>query len=207
MRITNKIINKSKSLYEYLSLLMVILYAVLPAIMIADPPSWGKAFKAFATVETAVLLVCAIWYVAIFILKIFSFSFKIALSDMKNSLAGYFTGRRYAIMLLMVYIFVVISAFAAPDSKRAFMGTDFRPDGVLMHSAFLALFVFSCAVRRGIFKKIILTIYCVSFLLLSLIVVQQYFGVIGTAPGADTPEFLLPLKDLYTELGFRTGHF
>lgn len=207
MGIINKIINKSKSLYEYLSLLMVILYAVLPAVMIADPPSWGKAFRAFATIETAVLLVCIFWCAVIFILKIFSFSFKTAMSDLKESVVGYFTGRRYAIMLLIMYILVVISAFLAPNAKRAFMGNDFRPDGVLMHSAFLALFVFSCAVRKGIFKKIIMTIYCVSFLLLSLIVAQQYFGVIGTAPGADTPEFLLPLKDLYTELGFRTGHF
>lgn len=37
--------------------------------------------------------------------------------------------------------------------------------------------------------------------------VQQYFGIIGTAPGADTPAWAIPLKNFYDSIGIRTGHF
>ena len=138
----NKIIEKSKNIYSYIALSMTVLFAILPLFMIIGPKYYGKAFNAFAQVEISVLAACAVWYVVVFSIKAFSRSFKSAWAELCISFREYFLRRRHAGLLLAVYVITVISALMAPDRSRAFWGTDFRPDGLFMHTAFLELIFF-----------------------------------------------------------------
>ena len=76
-----------------------------------------------------------------------------------------------------------------------------------MYLCFASLFIFASSLRNPKYKYTVIACYIVSFVAVSLVMIQQFYGVIGTAPKAQTPTFLMPLKELYSELGFRTGHF
>ncbi|MBE7052309.1 MAG: hypothetical protein E7395_07060 [Ruminococcaceae bacterium] len=203
-----KLSRKLKQLYEFVSFAMVILFVLLPVFTFVGPQNYyGKLFKSFSYIEVFVLLVCLLGYLLFFAFKAYKTSFSATVLNTKTNVAAYFSARKYALLLLIVYVLMVVSAFLASDRQRAFLGTDFRPDGVLMHSAFLALFVFASALKKNEYKKFIVGLYVVSFILVSLVMVQQYYGIIGASPVAPTPKWAKPLMNFYDSIGIRVGHF
>lgn len=90
---------------------------------------------------------------------------------------------------------------------RLYQGTDFRPDGVRMYLIFAALFVYVSMIKDKKLKQIILAVNVVSFVLVSLVVLQQYYGIIGTSGVKDSGVIGDKLKAFYDSKGIRVGHF
>ena len=198
---------KLKKSYEFVSLIGVLLFALLPLFMFIEPQDYGVIFKKFAHVEIVFLIGCLIAYLIYMVFSIYACSPKEAFQKFKDKLFSYFSEQRHAVLFFIMIIIAVISAFLAPDRTNAFSGNDHRPDGLLMYFCFAALFIFASALRNPKYKYIVVVCYVLSFIAVSLVMIQQFYGVIGTGPKAETPSFLIPLKELYSELGFRTGHF
>ena len=90
---------------------------------------------------------------------------------------------------------------------RLYKGTDFRPDGVFMYIVFAVLFIYVSLIKNKKFKQIIFAVNIVCFFLVSLIVLQQYYGIIGSA-GVKSPGFIgKKLMAFYDAKGIRIGHF
>ncbi len=199
--------DKLRSVYEFLSVIAVMLFAVLPLFMISGPEKWADSFMTFAYTEFFILVLCFVAYAVLFVVASCKNSFGNAFNNLKSRLLSYFSTQRYALIFLLALIISFVSACFSPDKSRAFLGAGLRPDGVVVYMCFASLFIFSSSVRNPKYKNIIVSGYVVSFMVVSVVMLQQYFGVIGTAPKADTPSFLKPLSDLYSELGIKTGHF
>lgn len=90
---------------------------------------------------------------------------------------------------------------------RIYKGTDFRPDGVFMYIVFTALFIFTSIIKDKKFKQIIFMVNIVSFAIISLIVLQQYYGIIGSAGVKEAGAIGKKLSAFYDSKGIRIGHF
>ena len=110
-------------------------------------------------------------------------------------------------MFLIIYVCVIISVIFSEDKARALSGTEFRPDGLLMHTALLVLFVFSSFIKNPSYKKVIYGIYIISFLFQAAIMIQQYYGIIGSAPQEPFGAIGAKLNYQYVKMGKATGHF
>ncbi len=202
-----QIMKKAKHIYEFVCLAGILLFALLPVFMVCGPEKYGVVFKTFSIIEILMLALCIVGYLVCFTLSSFKNTFRQSFSDAKATLCSYFSDKRYALIFLFSLVLSVISACFANDRTRAFSGTDFRPDGILMYLCFATLFVFASSMKNKYYKNTVMVCYVVSFLVISLVMVQQYYGIIGTAQKADTPSFLLPLKEFYSDIGIVTGHF
>ena len=199
--------DKLKQIYEFVCLAGILLFAVLPLFMVIGPEKYGITFKSFAIVEIVIFMVCIIAYLIFFAVSLSASSGKCKVSDLKEKLSSFFSGQSYAILFVFVFILSVVSAFCAPDRQRALSGTDFRPDGILMYACFISLFFFASSIKNSRYRQTVAIFYGISFFVVSFVMLMQYYGVIGTASKTDTPAFLIPLKQVCSDLGISTGHF
>ncbi len=201
-----KINNKRKSVTEIVSAIMLLIAAFFPGFMIVNPPLYGKYFKTFGAIELAVFPVLLIFNI---VLKcvVEKPSFKGLISEWILGVKKSFSVNRHFLLLSVAFVLAVISACMAVDTKRAFFGTDFRPDGIYMYSVFAVIFIYGSNIHSRKLKNAVYAMYIFSFLLNGAIMLQQYVGVIGTVNADSCPQWLLFLKNKYDDLGIRTGFY
>ncbi|MBR2404592.1 MAG: O-antigen ligase family protein [Clostridia bacterium] len=186
---------------------MTLIFALLPVYAIFSPQQHGEIFIFLSKIEITALAVCLAVYLYnyFFVFPNAGESSKIA--QLCYNLKSYFAKNKHALLLLVVYVCTVISVFLAPNRHRALMGTEFRPDGLLMHTAFLALFIFSSYIKDNFHKKCIYAAYVFGFILTGLIMIQQYYGIIGTAGQEPYGAFGEWLNQQYIKADVFIGHF
>ncbi len=187
---------------------MLVFFCFMPILALFSPNRFGSIFKTLTYIELASLLVLGMFQLvsyASFESEEYSLieRIKICFSNMLNSLINNKTG----LLLLAVYLISIISAFFAKDVKRAFFGTDFRPDGILMYTSLAVIFIYSSLVKGRIQRRIIFGINIFGFILCSLIMLQQYYGIIGSAGVKSSGELGGLLISVYDSMGIRIGHF
>ena len=193
---------------ENYSFVMLIIFSLMPALAIFSPQSFGPLFTGTAQLEIACLIILGAFQLisyASFSSRSYPTSERIKLcflkawEGLKNNKAG--------LVFIVFYVISAICSFRADDVQRAFYGTDFRPDGMRMYTCFAAIFVYASMVKSQRLKNRIIITNLVCFVPISLIVVQQYFGIIGTAGVKDAGKFGEFLMNIYNNWGIRTGHF
>ena len=206
-RNSHKTARKLKESFESLCFIMTLLFALLPVYAIFSPQKHGEIFIFLAKVEISALVVCLAVYIYNYFLVFPNVGDKGKAMQLWDNLKSYFAKNKHALLLLVVYVCTVISVFLAPDRQRALMGTEFRPDGLLMHTAFFALFVFSSYIKDNFHKKCIYAAYVFGFILTGLIMIQQYYGIIGTAGQEPYGAFGEFLNEQYIKANVFVGHF
>lgn len=197
---------KLKNSFESVCFLMTLLFSLLPVYAIFAPDHHGIIFTFISKIVIAVFAVC----IAVYLYYFFALpdrGDKSKFASLRQNVASYFSRNKHAALLLVVYIFTVVSVFLAPNRERALAGTEFRPDGLLMHTALAALFVFSSFIKDNGHKKIIYGAYIAGFVFVSLIMVQQYYGIIGTAGQEECGAIGEALRQQYLEMNVYVGHF
>lgn len=193
---------------ENYAFVMLIIFSLMPALAMFSPQSFGPLFTGIAQLE-----ICALFILGAFqLISYASFSsrnyptpvriklcFLKCWESLKNNKAG--------LIFIGFYVLSAVSSLLAEDTQRAFYGTDFRPDGMRMYTCFAAVFVYSSLIKSKVLKNRIILTNIVCFIPISLIVVQQYFGIIGTAGVKDAGKFGEFLMNIYNNWGVRTGHF
>lgn len=193
--------------FQVISFLMTIMYALLPIYAIFSPENHGVIFKYISFFGICGFVFFGGVNIILKCVNSADGSFFENLTDvLKTGLKSAFSNK-HGLLLLFVYILSVISALFAPDKVRSFFGTDFRPDGVLMYTSFAVAFIFASCIKKKCLKNAVLAVYIGSFMIISLIMVQQYFGIIGTASKRESGKIGQILKTFYDSLGIRTGHF
>lgn len=187
---------------------MVSLFSLMPILAIFAPEKFGSLFAVFSNIEIIGLLVLAFFQLvsyASFDSDEYSLGtrIKICFSNMCTSLFN----NKTALLLLAVYFISIISAVFAKDTQRAFFGTEFRPDGIFMYTSYAAVFIFSSLIKGRIQRRVIFGINIAGFIICSIIMLQQYYGIIGTAGVKSSGEFGKMLMNIYDKNGIRIGHF
>lgn len=193
---------------ENYAFVMLVIFSLMPFLAMFSPQSFGPLFTGIAQLEIWSLLILG----AFQLISYASFSsrsyptnvrmklcFLKAWDSLKNNKAG--------LLFIGFYVLSIISAFFAKDPERAYLGTEFRPDGIRMYTAFAVIFVYASLVKSKVLKNRIILINLICFIPVSLIVVQQYFGIIGTAGVKDAGKIGEFLMGVYNNWGIRTGHF
>ncbi len=193
--------------FEKVSLTIVSLFSLLPFFSIFSPKQYGPMFKTFSVIGIIAFAVCTIFYLYNYFLVFPGGSSRERLALLLNNLKEYFSKNKHALLFLAVYICLILSVLSAPDKARALSGTDFRPDGLLMHTAFLALFVFSSFIKNPSYRKFIYGLYIFSFLFEAAIMIQQYYGIIGSAPQEPFGAIGAKLNYQYMKKNIAFGHF
>ena len=83
------IFDKSKPTYEFVSFIMVLVFALLPIITIFGPEKYGVVFKLFSYIEIFTLAVCAVTYVALLIIGTFMYSREVVAERLKTNIKKY----------------------------------------------------------------------------------------------------------------------
>ncbi len=203
---SQRLAKKYGEYFEMVCFLVVALFALLPFFSIFAPKKYGPYFISLSTIAIVAFAICLIVYLYNYFL-VFPGGIKEKGILLWNNLKTYFSKNKHALLLLIVYACVVLSTIFSKDKTRALSGTEFRPDGLLMHTAFLALFVFSSFVKHPSYKKLIYAIYIISFLFQAAIMIQQYYGIIGSAPQEPFGAIGAKLNFQYVKMGKATGHF
>jgi len=193
---------------ENYAFVMIVIFSLMPFFAIFSPESFGPIFTGIAKLELAALIILGAFQLisyASFTSRRYSFSDKVVLLFVK--LKDCLLNNKTGLILLVVYIISFISALLAKDTQRSLYGTDFRPDGIRMYTCFLVVYVFSTLVKRKDLRKIIFILNIIIYVLVSLIVVQQYYGIIGSAGIKMPGSFGRYLMGIYDEWGIRFGHF
>ena len=206
-RNSHKTARKLKESFESICFIMTLLFALLPVYAIFSPQQHGEIFIFLSKIEITAFVVCLAVYLYNYFLVFPNTGDNGKAMQLWDNMKSYFAKNKHALLLLVVYVCTVISAFLAPDSSRALMGTEFRPDGLLMHTSFLALFVFSSYIKDDFHKKCIYAAYVFGFLLTGLIMIQQYYGIIGTAGQEPYGAFGEFLNEQYIKANIFVGHF
>lgn len=193
---------------ENYAFVMLVIFSLMPFLAMFSPQSFGPLFTGIAQLEIWSLLILGAFQLisyASFSSRRYSASLRIKLcflkawDSLKNNKAG--------LLFLGFYILSIISAIFAKDPQRAYSGTDFRPDGIRMYTAFAAIFVYASLIKSKVLKNRIILVNLICFVPVSLVVVQQYFGIIGTAGVKDAGKIGEFLMGIYNNWGIRTGHF
>ncbi|MBQ4526719.1 MAG: O-antigen ligase family protein [Clostridia bacterium] len=195
--------NLFSNIYQTVCLIMTMLFALLPVFAVFVPKEYGKYFIAFSKIELITLGACFLGYLIYCTVKCFKTSFSEVYKSFSNSIIDILKHNKHIILLLVMYIFVCISAFAAPNRERAMTGTEFRPDGLLMYSCFMAVFIFAFSLKNTFFKNCVLGVYIFSFIIVSLIMLQQYYGILGSANAKYCPEWAYDLRAWYEKHNVR----
>ncbi|MBO7288405.1 MAG: O-antigen ligase family protein, partial [Clostridia bacterium] len=193
---------------ENYAFVMLVIFSLMPFLALFSPQSFGPLFTGIAQLEIWSLLILGAFQLisyASFSSRSYSASVRIKLCFLKawDSLKN----NKAALLFLGFYVLSIISAFFAKDPERAYLGTEFRPDGIRMYTAFAAIFVYASLVKSSVLKNRIILINIICFVPVSLVVVQQYFGIIGTAGVKDAGKIGEFLMGIYNNWGIRTGHF
>lgn len=193
---------------ENYAFVMLIIFSLMPGLAIFSPQSFGPLFTGIAQLEIWALIILGAFQLisyASFSSRTYPASLRIKLCFLKawDGLKN----NKAAFLFLGFYVLSVISASLAEDTKRAFFGTDFRPDGIQMYTCFAAIYVYASLIKSKVLKNRILITNLICFVPISLIVVQQYFGIIGTAGVKDAGKIGEFLMNIYNNWGIRTGHF
>ncbi len=206
-RVTTRYEKKLTNYFENLSLVMVVLMSLLPFFALFAPPKHGEIFIFLSWFEIGAMVIALVTYLYNYYLVFSKKSEKTKTEHLLGQIKDYFSKNKHAFLLLIVYLCVVVSVFFAKDTNRALMGNTFRPDGLLMHTTFLALFVFSSFIKKEEHKKVIYTVFIISFIAQGWIMFQQYYGAIGS----DQKESLGKFGDFLTIQNIKanifTGHF
>lgn len=197
-----------KKFNEKYAFFMIVIFSLMPFLAMFSPQSFGSIFTGIAQFELVALIVLGAFQLisyASFSSRRYTTSERLQLC-IQNSKHSLFSNK-VGVLLLIVYVLSLFSIFFAKDMQRALYGTDFRPDGLRMYTCFLVVFVFASLIKRADLKRRILSINIAVFLLSSLIVVQQYYGIIGTAGVKDAGSVGEYLRNVYDNWGIRVGHF
>jgi len=193
---------------EKYAMVMVIIFSLIPALALISPQSFGPLFTGIAQIEIYSFIFLGIFQFisyATFSSNKHTFgdrmkfcALKMWDSCMKNK-AGF--------LFLIVYVLSIIAALCAEDKQRAFNGTDFRPDGIRMYTCFMVVFIYSLLIKDKTMRRRVILVNVFCFLPVSLVMYQQYFGIIGTAVERAHGEFGTSLMAFYDRHGLRVGHF
>lgn len=214
--------NRVKSLIrfnEYYAFVMIAIFSLIPYLAMFAPPEFGPLFSGISYLEIYAFLFLGIFqlisYVSFATDKIpLRCTMSACFGKLYNSIKADKTG----LILVVVYVLCIVSAvwaFFTCDAfdgmkftqTRLFKGTDFRPDGIRMYTCFLVVYVFASMIKSKNLKKAVFMINIVGFMLVSLVIVQQYFGIIGSAGVKDGGKIGNYLSGIYQNLGIRYGHF
>lgn len=206
--LSDKRVISLKGFNQNYACVMVSLFSLMPILAIFSPESFGSLFAVLSYIEIISLLTLGFFQLVSYA----SFEsdecslgkrIKICFLNMYKSLFNNKTG----LLLLAVYFISIISAVFAKDTQRAFFGTEFRPDGIFMHTSYVALFIFSSLIKGRVQRRIVFGISIAGFIICSIIMLQQYYGIIGTAGVKSSGEFGTMLMNIYDKKGIRIGHF
>ncbi len=204
---------------ECYAFVMLMIFSFMPYLALFAPPEFGPLFSGIARLE-----IYAFLFLGVFQLISYA-SFTSNRHSLKDRMTSAFIkfynsvkNDKTGILFIAVYILCIISAVAAFTSgdgfdgveftqTRMFKGTDFRPDGLRMYTCFLVIYVFASMIKKREFKKALLIINIVGFLAVSLVMLQQYYGIIGSTGVKDAGKFGRSLSRIYEDFGVRYGHF
>ncbi len=197
-----------KRFNENYACFMLSLFCLIPMFALFSPQSFGPIFTTISYIELASLILLGLFQLisyASFETRNISAVDRVAicLRDAKEAVLNNKTG----LMLIIVYIISWIAVLGASDLTRALKGTEFRPDGIFMYTSFSVIFIYASLVKSKKHRRIIFGINIAGFILCSIVLIQQYYGIIGTAGVKESGEFGRYLMDIYDEKGIRTGHF
>ena len=204
---SQKLSKKYGEYFEKVSFVIVSLFALLPFFSIFAPMKYGPMFITLSGIGIVAFFACLIVYLYNYFLVFPGGSIKERTSLLMGNLKQYFSKNKHALLFLIIYACVILSTLFADDKTRALSGTEFRPDGLLMHTSLLALFVFSSFIKNPTYKKTIFGIYIVCFILQAAIMIQQYYGIIGSAPDETYGVFGEKLRIFYLRKNKAMGHF
>lgn len=196
-----------KNAFENVCFIMTLIFSLLPVFAMFSPSQHGEIFIFLSKVEITVFIACVAVYLYWFFIMAPNSAGVSKFTQLLTDITAWFAKNKHAFLLLIVYVMVVISVFLAPDRQRALMGTEFRPDGLLMHSALAVLFVFSSFIKDRGHKKAIFASYIVGFVPIALIMIMQYYGIIGTAGQEPYGAFGEFLNEMCIKANIFVGHF
>ena len=193
---------------EKYAFVMVIIFSLIPALALVSPQSFGPLFTGIAQIEIFSFIFLGIFQFisyATFSSNKYSFGDRMKFCALKmwDSCMKNKTG----FLFLIVYVISIISALCAEDTQRSFYGTEFRPDGIRMYTCFMIVFIYSLLIKDKTMKKRVILVNVLCFIPVSLVMYQQYFGIIGTAVERSHGEFGTSLMAFYDRHGLRVGHF
>ncbi len=204
---------------EYYAFVMIAIFSLMPHLALFGPPEFGPLFIGISR-----LMIYSFVFLGAFqLISYASFSSRryplevtmgACFEKLKTSVKSDISG----ILLIVTYVLCVISAMLAYTpvvngeavsffDSRMFRGTEFRPDGIFMYTCFFVVYVYSSMIKKDSLKKAIFAINIIGFVLVSLIVVQQYYGVIGSAGVKEPNAFGRYLSYIYEDWGIRYGHY
>lgn len=195
--------------YQFICMVMVMIFSLLPAMAIIGPKKYGSYFYLFEKIEIYTLFLCIIAYA---FYKTYSLCTK-SESD-SSAVKGrksvkYLLSNFHLVLFFIMFVFVVISVLRFPDNTRVIKGRIGRPDGILMYMCFFALFIFAFSLRNPYLKKYVLGTYIFSFILVSVIMLLQYYGMIGSAHQTLCPDWgwTKGLQRYFAKTGIQMGVF
>ena len=77
---------RTKKVYEFTCLVMVLLFAILPVYAAFGPEEYGEVFKTFSIIEIDVIILCFVIGAILYISKSPDKSFKALADDLKKNL-------------------------------------------------------------------------------------------------------------------------
>lgn len=205
---------------ENYAFVMMIVFSLIPVLAIFAPPEFGPLFSGIAKLEIYGFLFLGFFQLVSY--ASFSsgkFTLKERMSACLWKLLNSIKNDKTGILLIGVYALCVIAAYSAYSSggsafdgmdftdTRMYKGTDFRPDGVFMYTCFMVVYIYATMIKRKNLKKAVFITNIVGFILVSLVVLQQYFGIIGSTGVKDAGAFGRWLSSVYESRGIRYGHF
>ena len=167
--------------YQFICMVMVMIFSLLPAMAIVGPKKYGSYFFLFEKIEIYTLLVCLICYIFYDLYSRYVSRSSLERVSLWNLIHNKIIKNKHLILLCIMYIFVIISSLRFLGNKRVIEGRIGRPDGILMYLCFFALFIYAFSLKNSYLKKYIVGTYIFSFILVSLIMLLQYYGMIGSA--------------------------
>ncbi len=202
-----KYADQLKENFEKLCLVVVSLFALLPLFAVFAPIKHGNIFS-FLTIIAILSAIIALWVYLHNYYHVLHVPGGVGKTRyLWNNLKTYFAKNKHAFLFLVIYLCVILSCFFAKDKGHALFGIETRPDGLFLHTALMILFVFSSFIQNPKYRKIIYTIYIVSFLIQAAIMIQQHYGVLGTAQQEPFGKIGGKLRFQYFKSGIATGHF
>jgi len=204
---SQKLSKKYADYFEKVCFFVVSLFALLPLFSVFGPKQYGPTFKVLSAIGISVFAICFFVYLYNYFLVFSGGSLKERWELLWDNIKQYFSKNKHALLFLVIYACVIVSVVFSPDKERALMGTDFRPDGLLMHTTLLTLFVFSSFIKKPVYKNFVYGIYIVCFMFQAAIMIQQYYGIIGSAPQEPFGDIGAKLNFQYMKHNIAYGHF
>ncbi len=198
---------KLRESFEKLCLVVVSLFAFLPFFAVFEPIKHGNIFSFFSIIAIISAMI-ALWVYLHNYYHVFRVPGGVGKTEyLWNNLKTYFAKNKHALLFLIIYICVILSCLFAKDKSRALFGMETRPDGLFLHTALMILFVFSSFIQNPKYRKIIYSIYIISFLIQGIIMIQQHCGILGAVQQEPFGKLGGKLRFAYVMNGIATGHF